>query len=126
VYLNLTRVPSRTEVPITDGGLYNPAYPGDMGFNHLIQTADESQHFSSQSFNDFCPPCFNKIERRNPDGSKLILALYATPTKPGYCRHLGVQVLIKGENNQVSIVLLVHKRANVCEGCIANRCTRLS
>lgn len=110
-YLNLTRVPSRTEIPISEGGLYNSSYPEDVGFNHLVEdtntiTAAEavngtSGQFVSRSYNDFRPPCLNKIERCSADGSKLILALYATPTKPGFCRHIGAQVLIKGKDNKV-------------------------
>lgn len=56
---------------------------------------------NSESIDDFRPPCLNKIETTFPDGAKTILALYATPTKPGYARHIGAQVLIKSEQQRV-------------------------
>lgn len=100
VYLNLTRVPSSSEIPLDQGGLYNPAYPGDVGFNHRVEIAGDNA-LDAQSYNDFRPPALNKIERNNSDGSKLILALYATPTRPGYCRHIGAQILIKSYAGKV-------------------------
>jgi phenylpropionate dioxygenase-like ring-hydroxylating dioxygenase large terminal subunit len=44
---------------------------------------------------DFQPPCLMRIETTFQDGGALILVLYATPTRPGWCRHIGRQVLIK-------------------------------
>ncbi|WP_245927545.1 Rieske 2Fe-2S domain-containing protein [Aphanothece hegewaldii] len=47
---------------------------------------------------DFQPPCLMKISSTFTDGGQLILALYATPTRPGWCRHIGCQILVK--NNE--------------------------
>jgi phenylpropionate dioxygenase-like ring-hydroxylating dioxygenase large terminal subunit len=44
---------------------------------------------------DFQPPCLMKITSTFTDEGQLILILYATPTRPGWCRHIGAQVLVK-------------------------------
>lgn len=46
---------------------------------------------------DFQPPCLMQISTKLTDGGQLILALYATPTRPGWCRHIGQQILIKND-----------------------------
>lgn len=46
---------------------------------------------------DFQPPCLMRIQTDFVDGGSLILVLYATPTKPGWCRHIGRQILIKND-----------------------------
>ena len=46
---------------------------------------------------DFQPPCLMKISSTFTDGGQLILVLYATPTRPGWCRHIGCQILVKNE-----------------------------
>ncbi len=46
---------------------------------------------------DFQPPCLMKISTTFTDGGQLILVLYATPTRPGWCRHIGCQILVKNE-----------------------------
>jgi phenylpropionate dioxygenase-like ring-hydroxylating dioxygenase large terminal subunit len=51
---------------------------------------EEAQH-------DFLPPCLMKITSTFTDGGQLILVLYATPTRPGWCRHIGAQVLVKNQ-----------------------------
>ena len=48
-----------------------------------------------QAVHDFQPPCHMRICSSFKDGGKFILGLYATPTKPGWCRHIGCQVLVK-------------------------------
>ncbi|WP_096588989.1 Rieske 2Fe-2S domain-containing protein [Calothrix sp. NIES-2098] len=54
-----------------------------------------------QAIHDFQPPCHMKIVSTSVDGGKLILALYATPTRPGWCRHIGCQVLVKNESGKI-------------------------
>lgn len=46
---------------------------------------------------DFQPPCQMRICTTFTDGGKLILVLYAIPTRPGWCRHIGCQVLVKNK-----------------------------
>lgn len=50
-----------------------------------------------RSTHDFQPPCLMRIEAESEDGGGLLLVLYATPTRPGWCRHIGCQVLIKNK-----------------------------
>lgn len=56
----------------------------------------------AQAIHDFQPPCHMKIVTTGTDGGQLILALYATPTRPGWCRHIGCQVLVKNEAGKES------------------------
>lgn len=50
-----------------------------------------------QAVHDFQPPCLMQIRTDFADGGSLILVLYATPTRPGWCRHIGRQILIKND-----------------------------
>ena len=49
----------------------------------------------AQTVHDFQPPCLMKITSTFTDEGQLILVLYAVPTRPGWCRHIGCQVLVK-------------------------------
>merc|ERR1711871_1255321 len=97
--INLIRTPSRSEIPIEDGGEFHQNFPEDQGFKYLVKT--EGENSNTESSNDFRPPCLNQIttEYAN-DAGKLILALYCTPTRPGYCRHIGAQILIKDKETK--------------------------
>ncbi|MEB3232159.1 MAG: Rieske 2Fe-2S domain-containing protein [Leptolyngbyaceae bacterium] len=64
------------------------------GFAFGVQSQSSA---STASIHDFQPPCLMKISTTWEDGGQLILVLYATPTRPGWCRHIGCQVLIKNE-----------------------------
>ena len=64
------------------------------GFSFAITPTSKNV---SSATNDFQPPCLMKITTTFEDGGKLILVLYATPTRPGWCRHIGCQILIKNE-----------------------------
>ena len=44
---------------------------------------------------NFQPPCHMRIETTFENDGQMILALYASPTRPGWCRHIGCQVLVK-------------------------------
>jgi phenylpropionate dioxygenase-like ring-hydroxylating dioxygenase large terminal subunit len=54
----------------------------------------------AQTVHDFQPPCHMRIVSTSKDGGKLILALYASPTRPGWCRQIGCQVLVKNEEGK--------------------------
>lgn len=84
--------PGGINIPFSQDGDLNPLYPCDSGFSYLMKNENIS------IIHDFRPPCLTKITMDLPDGGKTILALYATPTKPGYCRYFGFQLLIKPEN----------------------------
>ena len=64
------------------------------GFAFGVTTANPS---IEQTTHDFQPPCQMRIVTSFKDGGKLILALYAVPTRPGWCRHIGRQILVKND-----------------------------
>jgi phenylpropionate dioxygenase-like ring-hydroxylating dioxygenase large terminal subunit len=64
------------------------------GFSFAITPTAETV---AEAVHDFQPPCHMRIATTYKDGGKLILALYAIPTRPGWCRHIGCQVLVKNE-----------------------------
>ncbi|CAG9465319.1 unnamed protein product [Pedinophyceae sp. YPF-701] len=50
---------------------------------------------------EFTPPATVTIRNEADDGTKTILVLMAVPTRPGECRHIGRQVLIKNEEGKL-------------------------
>ncbi len=64
------------------------------GFSFAVTPIDEK---ITDAVHDFQPPCYMRIVANYRDGGKLILALYAIPTRPGWCRHIGCQVLVKND-----------------------------
>ena len=84
-----------SEIPIEEGGQFNPLYPEDKGFNHIVISPT-----ANNTSNDFRPPCLNKISSSIKGGGKSILVLYATPTLPGYCRHIGASIVIQPEKTE--------------------------
>ena len=64
------------------------------GFSFAVTTTDETVE---EAVHDFQPPCHMRVVTTYKDGGKLILALYAIPTRPGWCRNIGCQVLVKNE-----------------------------
>jgi len=98
--IELVRTPSLSEIPKSSGGDFDEKYPEDAGFKYIVRIPD-AQPSGTVSSNDFRPPSLNKITTEYADDNgKLILALYATPTRPGYCRHIGAQILIKDKSGQ--------------------------
>lgn len=82
-----------------EGGQLDESSPADAGFANLVESP--LQPSTTTSTNDFRPPCLHKITTTFPSGAKSILALYATPTRPGFCRHIGANILIRGEDFKV-------------------------
>ena len=82
----------------TDAKYYDMARLGEIstqdGFAFDVLT---SLTTITKATHDFQPPCLMKITFTFGDGGQLILVLYATPTKPGWCRHMGRQVFVKSE-----------------------------
>ena len=64
------------------------------GFEFGVTTSSPALASASH---DFQPPCLMKISSTFTDGGQLILVLYATPTRPGWCRHIGCQILVKNK-----------------------------
>ena len=96
--LSIRRVKASTEIPVAEGGKMKPGHEEDAGFKFEIKTFRDGRQVGATTTNEFVPPCLNHIDSLNPDGSRLNILLYATPTKPGYCRHVGAQFLIKGKD----------------------------
>mmetsp|Transcript_11955 Transcript_11955/g.21705 ORF Transcript_11955/g.21705 Transcript_11955/m.21705 type:complete len:658 (-) Transcript_11955:1360-3333(-) len=85
------------------GNRYTGAKPVTM---KLVRppTADEGFKFAlgppptegvKATYNNFQPPCLQHISSEYEDGSTTSLVLYATPTRPGYVRHIGCQSYVK-------------------------------
>jgi phenylpropionate dioxygenase-like ring-hydroxylating dioxygenase large terminal subunit len=64
------------------------------GFSFAVTPVDDK---IAEAVHDFQPPCHMRIIANYRDGGKLILALYAIPTRPGWCSHIGCQVLVKND-----------------------------
>jgi len=50
---------------------------------------------------EFVPPARVIQRNRFPHGGQMILALYSAPTKPGWVRHIGCNIIVKGEDGKV-------------------------
>ncbi|CAM9167557.1 unnamed protein product [Chrysoparadoxa australica] len=66
------------------------------GFSMFSITEDKNGKLS-KGLQDFSPPCRLLLGSavENNDEMRSVLALYAVPTKPGWCRNIGRQILIK-------------------------------
>ncbi len=69
------------------------------GFSFGVTQGEEVPVIGSE--HDFQPPCLMKITTTFSDQGKLILVLYATPTRPGWCRHIGAQILVKNSQGKL-------------------------
>ena len=66
-----------------------PAEPGEIGAGAV-------------AYHEFNPPSQVHISQEYPEsGGKFVLALYASPTRPGWVRHIGCQVLVEGEDGKL-------------------------
>ncbi len=69
------------------------------GFAFGVTQGDGSPVIDTK--HDFQPPCLMKITMTFTDEGQLILVLYATPTRPGWCRHIGTQILVKNPQGKL-------------------------
>jgi len=104
----MENVADPAHVPVSHHGIVGSRYQ-DAKYYDMIRVREMStqEGFSfeitpvaptlEQAVHDFQPPCHMRIVSTFKDGGQLILALYATPTRPGWCRHIGCQVLVKNE-----------------------------
>ena len=69
------------------------------GFAFGVTQGDGSPVIDTK--HDFQPPCLMKITTTFTDEGQLILVLYATPTRPGWCRHIGTQILVKNPQGKL-------------------------
>ena len=98
-------------VPVSHHGIFGNRYK-DANYYDMIPVREMSTQnggsFSitplpptlKQAVHDFQPPCHMRIDSALEDGGKFLLALYATPTRPGWCRHIGCQVLVKNDSGK--------------------------
>ena len=107
----MENVADPAHVPVSHHGIignrYNDANYYDMiperelstqdGFSFAITPVDPTVE---KAVHDFQPPCHMRIVSDLKDGGKFMLALYATPTRPGWCRHIGCQILVKNESGK--------------------------
>jgi phenylpropionate dioxygenase-like ring-hydroxylating dioxygenase large terminal subunit len=110
----MENVADPAHVPVSHHGIVGNRYTGakyyDMPRLRDISTQEgfafgvsQEEGFAGfvQASHDFQPPCLMKITTAFVDGGKLILILYATPTKPGWCRHIGAQILVKNDQGKL-------------------------
>ena len=69
------------------------------------QNPKEGAAVPPTSTTEFVAPSLVKIESPAGEGAVSILELYSSPSRPGFCNHVGRQVVIKGENGQVPALL---------------------
>ncbi|KOP24545.1 (2Fe-2S)-binding protein [Hapalosiphon sp. MRB220] len=107
----MENVADPAHVPVSHHGIVGNRYKDAKYYNMVcLREISTQEGFSyeitptapniKQAIHDFQPPCHMRIVSTYQDGGQLILALYATPTRPGWCRHIGCQVLIKNEENK--------------------------
>lgn len=102
----MENVADPAHVPVSHHGIMGSRYE-DANYYDMIRVREMSTQsgFSfevvpvaaklSQTIHDFQPPSLMRVVSSYKDGGQLILALYASPTRPGWCRHIGCQVLVK-------------------------------
>jgi hypothetical protein len=63
----------------------------------LVPSADPV----TSSSTDFQPPCLVRIRSDHQSQTQTNLCLFAVPTTPGRCRHIGCQVLVKNKEGEL-------------------------
>ncbi|MGI0486667.1 Rieske 2Fe-2S domain-containing protein [Pantanalinema rosaneae CENA516] len=108
----MENVADPAHVPVSHHGIMGSRYQDPRYFD-LVRIGDLSTQDGvayvttptppaiAAAIHDFKPPCLMRITTTYTDEGKLILVLYATPTRPGWCRHIGCQVLIKNQAGKV-------------------------
>jgi phenylpropionate dioxygenase-like ring-hydroxylating dioxygenase large terminal subunit len=108
----IENVSDPAHVPVSHHGLvgnrYNDAQYYDMPCLRKVSTQEgfafgvtNTAPSIERVIHDFQPPCLMKITTTFKDEGQLILVLYATPTKPGWCRHIGCQVMVKNDTGKL-------------------------
>jgi len=108
----MENVSDPAHVPVSHHGMLGNRYK-DANYYDMIQVKNLStqEGFSfevnppvlpnaEQTINDFQPPCYMRIASTYEGDTQMLLALYAIPTRPGWCRHIGCQVLVKNEQGK--------------------------
>lgn len=98
-------------VPVSHHGMMGSRYKDAKYYDMIREREISTQNgfaFSlepvaptiEKAVHDFQPPCLMKISSTFKDGAKFILALYVSPTRPGWCRHIGCQILVKSNEGK--------------------------
>ena len=99
-------------VPVSHHGMSGNRYK-DAKYYDMIQVREIStqEGFAfevtpglpgvKQTVHDFQPPCHIRANYTYENDSKGILVLYASPTRPGWCRYISCQVFVKNEKGKL-------------------------
>ena len=107
----LENVADPAHVPVSHHGMMGSRYEDAKYYDMIpVRKISTQEGFSfaieptvatiEEAVHDFQPPCHMRIYSQFKNGCKWILVLYVVPTRPGWCRHIGCQVLIKNERGQ--------------------------
>lgn len=108
----MENVADPAHVPVSHHGImgnrYRDANYYDMSAVREVSTQEGfafnitpvSNTILRKAVHNFQPPCHMRIETTFAREGQMILALYASPTRPGWCRHIGCQVLIKDKDGK--------------------------
>ncbi|WP_019507610.1 Rieske 2Fe-2S domain-containing protein [Pleurocapsa sp. PCC 7319] len=107
----MENVADPAHVPVSHHGIMGSRYEDAKYYDmHRLREMSTQEGFSfeitptaptvERAINDFRPPCQMRIVTSYKDGGMLILALYAVPTRPGWCRHIGRQILVKNDRGK--------------------------
>ena len=89
----MKRIESLTEIPTHLGGKMIPGFEEDAGFKYLINFLRNGKVDEEMTI-ELRPPSFLEVHFK---GRNTKLILYATPTKPGFCRLFLTNVFLKDE-----------------------------
>ncbi|OZH55459.1 (2Fe-2S)-binding protein [Hydrocoleum sp. CS-953] len=110
--LFMENVSDPAHVPVSHHGFMGSRYTEDKYYDMIpVKKISTQEGFSfeitpfkipgiKQAIHDFQPPCHMRIVSELENDGKFILVLYAVPTRPGWCRHIGCQVLVKDEQGK--------------------------
>ncbi|MEB3343415.1 Rieske 2Fe-2S domain-containing protein [Okeania sp.] len=110
--LFMENVSDPAHVPVSHHGIMGSRYDEDKYYDMIpVRKFSTQEGFSfeirpikvpgmKQAIHDFQPPCHMRIFTELEGGGKSILALYASPSRPGWCRTIGCQVFVKDDQGK--------------------------
>ena len=108
----MENVSDPAHVPVSHHGLMGSRYTDNKYYDMIrVREFSTQEGFSfkiqpintpgvKQAIHDFQPPCHMRIVSELENGRKSIFALYASPSRPGWCRTIGCQVFVKDEQGK--------------------------
>lgn len=84
--------------------------PGDIklskeGFSQFVTRPGEDGKSQIQSHNTFHAPAHVELETSFGEGALQTLELYASPSRPGFCNHVGRMVIVKDKTDKMPPLL---------------------